>query len=122
MDEVLEVHPPADAELNPQESEHYGDGAAQNSQTSTGHDRTSSARGINRPKRRDRRTFSRWEPNLKVVPEALTINLQHWKDVQNAPQAKHAVARELVQKILYADAMCKTSTPNWILDKILKLS
>ena len=75
---------------------------------------------------------SRWDSaNPKVTLTGVNTNNlfdfakpQHWRDIQGVagrPGMGETSGRTLVQKILFADAYCGTSTPNTTLDSLLQL-
>ena len=103
MEDVLELHPQADPELNP------------------------------------RRKRKRWDVGSTVPPrrEELQEKLQHllkssqkshWQDVPmprsdpNKPYTlspQQQAVQDVYKKIVFADSSCGTSTPGWLLSKLL---
>lgn len=59
----------------------------------------------------------------KTMGNKIPIKPQHWRNVQGVTgkASAESISRSLVQKILFADACCGTSTPNATLDQILRL-
>lgn len=110
--ESLDIHAPFDAELNPTVDVCTPAGASA------------------------RKRKSRWDVAPETVaiakvprplPEkipAQSIQPTHWEEIHNVggnPLMPGKMGRTLAQKILFADAICGTSTSNFILDQVINL-
>lgn len=130
MESLLDVFAPFDDELNPCPEEAKTVEPVERLQVKT--------RETNQVRRR-----SRWEPVAALPTQQVEPPQQkkpaaqekaglpavlapaHWQDISNvgmnSGMPASSLSRMLVQKILFADACCGTSTSNFMLDKVLNL-
>ena len=107
-EDVLEVLAPRDEELNPD-----GDRGSVPQHVPTG--------DAPRSDRRAKKRKSRWDEAPKEGNTTVVIKPpSHWKEMQNCCSGDND-RNELLQKILFADAVCGTHTPYLHLAKILNL-
>lgn len=131
MEDVLEIYAPAHEELNPISREMEPPQKRKVVMGEIKEKRTVTLMTI--PEKRTRK--SRWDcaKTGRVVKASggdidttctLPSRPEHWRQMQALGLSGILAETDgqiLVQKILYADACCGTSTPNWILEKIFKL-
>lgn len=121
--DVLDVHAPLDGELNP-------DGIildVEGREADPGKEESRAVDGKQKCRRK-----SRWED---ARPENICINSRvdvqqrikrivqppkHWEEI-HLPPSVSPQKREILQKIMFADAVCGTDTPQWRLSRILAL-
>lgn len=133
MEDSIELHAPAHDELNLMQEEigiflgkEVGPAAPAEKRTVTVHNGNNLERKMHK---------SRWNSvvsgkvekntNIEKNMSSILSKPKHWGKIPlpggSTEMSSFINGQILAQKILFADACCGTSTPNWILKKVLKL-
>ena len=118
MDDAVELYASEDEELNPSPQGSFVAKKPVKYADST------EEKGDGKDKVSRRRRKSRWAPAEQTgnisdeIMQKLTTP-HHWQEVSTFRAT--GLGETLVQKSLFADAVCGTSTPHWMLQKVLQI-